>query len=74
MAGTSPKFPLPAMFDCPISKNDFTKDQLLSKTNLSQFCEKNNILFIETSYNQMETLGEFVDSIKQNTNEFQPNI
>ena len=44
-----------------------------SKKN-KEFCEKNNIIFIDTSYNQMESLGEFVDSIKQNINEFQPNI
>ena len=44
-----------------------------SKKN-KEFCEKNNIIFIDTSYNQMESLGEFVDSIKQNTNEFKPNI
>ena len=44
-----------------------------SKKN-KEFCKKNNIIFIDTSYNQMESLGEFVDSIKQNTNKFQPNI
>ncbi len=38
-----------------------------SKKN-KEFCEKNNILFIDTSYNQMEELNKFVDFVKQNIN------
>ena len=44
-----------------------------SKKN-KEFCEKNNIEFIDTSYNQMEILGEFVNSVKQNINKFQPKM
>ena len=36
-----------------------------SKRN-KEFCQNNNITFIDTSYNQMEVLGEFVENIKQN--------
>lgn len=35
-----------------------------SKKN-KEFCEKNNIMFIDTSFNQMSVLGEFVDNVKQ---------
>lgn len=38
-----------------------------SKRN-KEFCQNNNITFIDTSYNQMEVLGEFVENVKQNIN------
>ena len=38
-----------------------------SKKN-KEFCEKNDIMFIDTSFNQIEVLKEFVDYVKQNIN------
>ena len=34
-----------------------------SKVNKA-FCESNNIMFIDTSYNQMEVLEAFVNNVK----------